>query len=538
VRAPVLDGERGAEAAEGAGAGAGDLYWIGDPERITEAAMPSRAPADPNKPSVLLAVGPLLQREVDLDELLAAIVHKIAAALGADRGTLYLIDPEAGELFSKAAHLPELKQIRLKLGQGIAGTVAATGQVLNLPLAADDRRFFREIDRRTGYRTRSVLAAPLRDHAGDVIGVIQVLNAARGAFDPGDEEYIKRLAAEAALAIENTSLYPQVRPRSRAGDGASLPVRYRYNRVIGESDVMQRVYDLTRKAAATSATVLLRGESGTGKELHARAIHYNSARRDGPFIKLDCSTIPATLMENELFGHERGAYTGAERRSAGKCELADGGTLFIDELGELPVGLQAKLLRFMQDREFERVGGTRTLTADARVVAATHRDLEAMVGRGEFRADLYYRVKVVQILLPPLRERGAADITRLAAHFADQFGRKHGKPKLAFAPAALARLVAHRWPGNIRELENCVESALVMCEGSEIGPDLLALPGAGGAPAGEAPADWVPRPLVEVEREHVLRTLEVAGGNRSRAADLLGIGRNTLLRKLKAYGGA
>ena len=385
------------------------------------------------KPNVLLAVGPLLQREVDLDELLDQLVHKIAEALGADRGTLYLVDPEAGELFSKAAHLPELKQIRLKIGQGIAGTVAATGQMLNLPAAEGDRRFFRDIDKRTGYRTRSVLAAPLRDRDGNVIGVVQVLNARRGSFGGADEELLKRLAAEAALAIENTSLYALVRPRQ---NGSALPVRYRYNRIVGESPAMQKVYELMRKAAATHATVLLRGETGTGKELIARAIHYNGPRRDGPFVKVDCTTIPPTLMENELFGHERGAYTGAEARARGKCEAAHGGTLFIDEIGELPLPLQAKLLRFLQDREFERVGGTRTLTADARVVAATHRDLEAMVGRGDFREDLYYRVKVVQLALPPLRARGAADVVRLAEHFLEVYGRKHGKPLLRFGAGA------------------------------------------------------------------------------------------------------
>jgi Nif-specific regulatory protein len=507
------------------------LELIGDPFSISERV----------KPSVLLAVGPLLSREVDLDDLLNQIVHKVAAQVSADRGTLYLVDPEAGELFSRAAHLPEIKEIRLKFGQGIAGTVASTGQAVNLPAADADRRFFKEIDRQTGYRTRSMLCAPLRDRAGNLIGVLQVLNAQRGQFNASDEEYFKRLCAEAALAVENTSLYTQVRPRGRRDAGApSLPVRYRYNRIVGESEAMQRVYQLTRKAAATSATVLLRGESGTGKELIARAVHYNSDRRDGPLVKLDCTTIPATLMENELFGHERGAYTGAETRSLGKCEAASGGTLFIDEIGELPIGLQAKLLRFIQDHEFERVGGTRTQTADVRVVAATHRDLEAMVGRGEFREDLYYRIKVVQIPLPPLRERGAEDVLRLAEHFLDVYRRKHGKPELAFSPAARARLQQHRWPGNIRELEHCIESAVVLCESETVTPDHLALPGVARTPApqSQGPSAFRPRPLEEVEREHVLRTLESVSGNRSQAADLLGIGRNTLLRKLKDWGEA
>jgi Nif-specific regulatory protein len=507
------------------------LKWNSDPKWVTMAETNGASTPDGRKPSVLLAIGPLLQREVDLDELLEQIVDKIVAALHADRGTIYLVDPDTGELFSKAAHLPELKQIRLQFGQGIAGTVAATGAAVNLASAAEDRRFFQEIDRQTGYRTRSILAAPLRDREGKVIGVVQVLNAARGAFSDSDEESLKRLCAEAALAIETTSLYPQVRPRDRRT--RNLPVRYRYNRIVGESQAMQAVYELTRKAAATDATVLLRGESGTGKELIARAIHYNSSRRDGPFVKLDCTTIPATLMENELFGHERGAYTGAESRAVGKCELAQGGTLFIDELGELPIGLQSKLLRFIQDREFERVGGTRTHSADVRVVAATHRDLEGMVGRGQFREDLYYRVKVVQMLLPPLHERGPEDIVRLADHFLDGYRRKHRKPELYFTPAALDRLVQHRWPGNIRELENCVESAVVLCEGAGIEPAHLALP---AAPQNGPPSSWRPRPLMAVEREHILRTLEGTAGNRTRAAALLGIGRNTLVRKLKEFG--
>jgi Nif-specific regulatory protein len=496
-----------------------DLEWI----------MP-RAPAgELSRPSVLLAVGPLLQREVDLDVLLERLVDQIVQSLQADRGTLYLVDPEANELFSRAAQLPELKQIRLAVGQGIAGSVASTGALINLPAATADRRWFKEIDRQTGYKTRSVLAAPLVDREGHVIGVVQVLNARRGAFSAADEEHLKRLAAEAALAIENTSLYPQVKPKKHG-----LPVRYRYNNIVGESPPMQRVYELVRKAAATTATVLLRGESGTGKEVIARAVHYNGARRDRPFVKVDCATLPPTLIENELFGHERGAYTGAEARAPGRCEQADGGTLFIDEIGELPLQVQPKLLRFLQDREFERVGGTRTLRADVRVVAATHRDLEAMVGRGQFREDLYYRVKVVQIALPRLYDRGDEDVLRLADHFLGVYGRKHKKAGLTFSTAARARLVRHRWPGNIRELENCVESAVVLCEASEIAPEHLALATAPSGPT--APSGFRPRPLDEVEREHVLATLAAVGGNRSRAAEALGIGRNTLQRKLKAWG--
>ncbi len=481
---------------------------------------------EPSSSSVILAVGDLLKREVDLDELLERIVRRVADALEADRGTLYLVDGRSGELVSRAAQLPELKQIRLKVGQGVAGSVAATGKLINLVRAEGDKRFFREIDRQTGYTTRSMMAAPLIDRTGAVIGVVQVLNARGGKFDSSHEESMRRLCAEAALAVESTSLYP------------GLPVGDRYNRIVGESPQMARVYALVRKAAATNATVLLRGESGTGKELIARAIHYNSARREGPFVKVDCTAIPPTLIENELFGHERGAYTGADRKSVGRFEAAEGGTLFLDELGELPLEVQAKLLRFLQDREFERVGGNRTQRAVVRVVAATHRDLEAMVGRGQFRDDLYYRVKVVQVGLPPLRERGAEDIARLALHFVDVYRRKHGKATLTLSQPALHRLSAYRWPGNIRELEHAVESAVVLCESEVLLSEHFSLADTTSvAPVEsvEGKGHFRPRALADVERDHILKTLDAVEGNRSRAAKLLGIGRNTLQRKLAGY---
>ncbi len=516
-------GERGARAEEAILVGVLESSTM--PERIESA----------QRGSVLLAVGDLLQHEVDLDVLLRAIVDRIVGAVDADRGTLYLVDAQRGELYSKAGHLPELREIRLRLGQGLAGTVASAGQLLNLPAVDGDRRFFKEVDAQTGYRTRSMLVAPVRARGGEIMGVLQVLNARKGRFSVADEERLRRLCAEAATAIESTSLYEELRGTERVSGAAPLPERYRYNRIIGESAAMRAVYDLVRKAAVTSASVLLRGESGTGKELIARAIHVNGPRGRAPFVKLDCTTIPATLMENELFGHEKGAYTGAESRAIGRCEAADGGTLFIDEIGELPLGLQAKLLRFLQDREFERVGGTRTQTADVRVVAATHRDLEEMVGRGEFRDDLYYRIKVVQIALPSLRERGAADVLRLAAHFLALYRKKHGKPELTLGPDAAARLCAHPWPGNIRELEHCIESAVVLGGGGTIDAAQLSLPTAIRA-AEPSAAEFAPRPLAEIEREHIIGTLRVTGGNRSEAARALGIGRNTLLRKLKAYG--
>lgn len=591
--------------------------------------------------AVLLAVGELIGREIALDHFVRILVDRITQSLSADRGTLYFIDPAKGELFSKAAHLPELHEIRLKLGQGVAGRVAQTGNVINLHAPDADGAFFSEIDRQTGYTSRSILAAPLRDRRGRIFGVLQVLNKTLGPFTLKDEQTIANLSAQAAIALESTSLYLELR---RAEKDPGNPVSYRYNKIIGESEAMRSVYRIIDKAAPTSATVLIRGESGTGKELIARAIQVNGSRRSGPFIKVDCAALPPSLIENELFGHEKGAYTGAGQRAIGRVEAAHGGTLFLDELGELPLSVQGRLLRVLQEKEIVRVGGHETLKVDVRFLAATNRDLEQLVEEGLFRADLYYRIRVVELTLPPLRERGPEDIRRLVEHFAVTCARRHGKEAPSLTPRALERLLSHPWPGNVRELEHCMESAVIMAEGGILDAADLALPtrvlwrfdatrrmewsngqgaqadqppplqlpahsppahpapsqqppvagGVGAArdelplslpsarrtlpprsvhrtgeqtggwrsaqtsmPSGErgfqastpyaegaAPASQVSsvqpvqpvQTLEELERRHILQVLEFAGYNQSQAAKLLGIGRNTLGRKLKEYG--
>ncbi len=487
-----------------------------------------RTPAEPSH--VALGLGALVGQEVHLDEVLKTLVARVEAAMQADRGTLYLLDPARGELFSRAANLPELKQIRLKVGQGIAGYVAAEKKPVCIPSADQEARFFPDVDKLTGYRTRTLLAAPLLDRSGECFGVVQVLNRlGGGAFGKDDELRMAAVAHEISEALQATSLYSEL---LRAKEQPHSPVAYCFNHIIGESPPMRAAYRLVLKAAPTDATVLISGESGTGKELVARAIHVNSPRRHKPFVKVDCSALPPSLIENELFGPEKGAYTGAESRALGKFEIADGGTVFIDELGELPLALQSKLLRMLQDREFERVGGTQTVRADVRVVAATHRDLKAMVKAGTFRADLYYRVKVVELRLPSLTERGPEDIERLARHFVAQAARRHRIEAPRLTPAAVERLVAHEWPGNVRELEHCLESATVLAEG-EITPDRLPLPAESGGSS--RPKDAV-MSLAAAERRHILHVLQETNANRSRAAELLGIGRNTLVRKLKLYG--
>ena len=490
------------------------------------------------EPSVLLALSSLLGAPVDVDGLLGRLVDLIGKAMDADRTTLFLVDRDRDELYSKAAHLPELDEIRLPIGRGIAGHVAKSGETVVVPSARSDRRFFEEVDTHTGYQTRSLLAVPVfgreRDGALEggrrVVGVIEVLNKRSDpTFDEGDRALLERLAEQVGDALAMTHL----------DDSRERPVRY--NRIVGASPAMVAVYDVMASAVATDATVLVLGESGTGKEMVARAIHANGTRAAGPFVKVDCTAIPETLIEAELFGHEKGAFTGADRMVKGKCELAAGGTLFLDEIGDMPLALQAKLLRFVQDRELERIGGRQVIKVDVRVVAATHRDLEEAVRRGTFRKDLFYRIKVVNIALPALRERGGDDIAQLARHFLRVYARRHGRPARSIDPAAMALLRSHSWPGNIRELEHCIESAVVLCRGPVVMPAHLSLPQAGAAeeewdePAAEGSApDGLT--LAEVEKRHILRTLERCEGNRTRAAAALGIGRNTLARKLKQYG--
>jgi len=297
---------------------------------------------------------------------------------------------------------------------------------------------------------------------------------------------------------------------------------------------MDPVYERIALAAQTDATVLLRGETGTGKTLLARAIHVNSRRAERAFVTVDCTTLPGPLVESELFGHERGAFTGADRRVPGKVELAAGGTLFLDEIGDLPPEIQAKLLRFLQERVFERVGGRETLSSDVRILAATHHDLERRVEEGTFRRDLYYRVRVVQIEVPTLAARGREEIERLARHFADLYARRYGRPPPQLEDEALEALARHRWPGNVRELEHWIESAIVLAPDGVIRTS--SFPERPPGPASIPPSDdglaRIPLGLsaAEARDAYIRATVAACDGNRSEAARRLGLSRNTVAR--------
>ncbi|MBI2461302.1 MAG: sigma-54-dependent Fis family transcriptional regulator [Candidatus Rokubacteria bacterium] len=315
-----------------------------------------------------------------------------------------------------------------------------------------------------------------------------------------------------------------------------LRERYRFENIVGLSPQMVEVYRLVARAAVTDATVLIQGETGTGKELIARAIHYGSSRADRPFVPVDCTALPEALFESELFGHERGAFTGAVTTKRGLFEAAHGGTIFLDEVGDLPLALQAKLLRVLQERQIRRVGGGETIPVDVRVLAATNRDLKRRVEAEEFREDLYYRLSVVTMQIPPLRER-RQDIPLLAHHFLERLAREPNAPPRGIAPAAVERLMVHDWPGNVRELENVIARAATLSSAPVLTPENLVIESVPLASRGPAlPAEGMT--LEAVKRWYVTKVLREVGGNKQRAAEILGVDRRTLYRLLARGGPA
>jgi two-component system response regulator HydG len=315
-----------------------------------------------------------------------------------------------------------------------------------------------------------------------------------------------------------------------------LADRFDFSKIIGRSRRMKELFENLSLIAPSDATILIYGESGTGKELVANAIHQNSPRAQKPFIKVSCAALPETLLESELFGHERGAFTGALSRKAGRFQLADGGTLFLDEVNVMSSTTQVKLLRVLQEREFEPLGSTKTIHVDIRLITATNKELEAEVKEGRFREDLFYRLNVVPIHLPPLRER-KEDIPLLADHFFRLYQEKNRKSIKGFLPKTIDTLMRYDWPGNIRELENVIERAILLCRSDYISPEDLPPP-LQGEQGGEKPLISIPpgMTLEEVERETIIQTLEETGGNRTQTAQILGISRKTLQNKLKEYG--
>ena len=493
--------------------------------------------------------------QLDLDALFALVVSQCAEVLDAEGASVLLLDERGEELRFPyvAADDPrvarELRRMRFRATQGIAGAVLTGGQALRIDDVAADPRFNPAVDRATGFTTRASLCAPLRGRGG-ALGVLQVVNPRHApAFEDDDLYFVDALAGVIGVALENARLYEELRAsegRLREQVGAlrrDLARLDGHGDLVGETPAMREVFRLMDHAAASPIPVLIEGETGTGKELVARGIHRASPRADGPFLAVNCAALAEALLESELFGHRKGAFTGAIQDRRGLFEASSGGSLFLDEVGELPLRMQAKLLRVLQESEITPVGDHRPRRVDVRVLAATNRDLASEVAAGRFRADLYYRLAVFPIRLPALRER-REDVPVLVDHLLRAAAAHHGRPVPVLTPPALEQLVRSEWPGNVRELRNELDRAIALSTpGAPIGPELLssrlarvpdrtpeAPPVALDTPDSlrEARAAFETRYVGEVLRRHQ--------GNVSRAARTLGVSRVALQKKMKVLG--
>jgi Nif-specific regulatory protein len=480
----------------------------------------------------LYRVSEILSRSLDCRQTVRQVLDVLDEEVGLSKGMVSVLDPEAGDLVVHAVQGTDVgsdEPVRYQPGEGIVGLLLEDKRSVALPVVGRDHRF---LDRLGIYdRNLPFIAAPI-NVGGNLKGVLAVqpeepddgLLSERSRFVEMVASLIGRSLRLAFDVAEEKKTLREERDNLRR----TVRHQYGFDNIVGHSMPMRRVFDQIRMVAKWNTTVLIRGETGTGKELIANAIHYNSPRARGPYVRVNCASLPENLLESELFGHEKGAFTGAIGVRKGRFEMADGGTLFLDEIGEISPAFQAKLLRVLQEGEFERVGGGRSLKVDVRIIAATHRDLEAAVDTGDFREDLYYRLNVMPILLPPLRER-PEDVPELARHLVIRLGSGQGRT-LTLTDAAVRRLSQYGWPGNVRELENCLERAAVMSPAGTIDADLIRLDRGRDAPApvvtptsaGAAPAVNLDDPDVD-ERTRVIAALEQAGWVQAKAARLLGM---------------
>ncbi|HOO76743.1 MAG TPA: sigma 54-interacting transcriptional regulator [bacterium] len=489
---------------------------------------------------LLFELSQVLDRTLDIRDAVEPLLKAVAQRMGLLRGTLTLLNRQNGEISIEAAYglsPSQRKRGRYRIGEGITGKVIAEGKPAVVPRISEEPMFLDRTGARGGEEF-TFICVPIKIGA-EVIGALSVDRPITP--DPSPQEDLRLLSIVSSMIAQAVRLRQEAQEeqmRLREENirlQAQLRDRFRPSNILGNSRRMEQVYDLIRQVSGSDATVLIRGESGTGKELVAQAIHYNSPRAARPFVKVSCGALPETIMESELFGHEKGAFTGAVRQRAGRFELANGGTIFLDEIGDISLSTQVKLLRVIQEREFERVGGTETVRSNVRVIAATNRDLEAMIGAGSFRQDLYYRLNVFPIHLPPLRER-RTDIPLLADHFAERYGKANAKKIIRISTPAIDMLMSYHWPGNVRELENCIERAVLLSDdgvihGHHLPPTLQTAEASGTAaagPLGEA--------LERIEREMISEALKSARGNMARAARALGLTERIMGLRVSKYG--
>ena len=478
--------------------------------------------------TLLYEISKALNEHLDLRKSLYSVLDILSSSMNMVRGTVTLLDALRNEINIEVAHglsQTAMERVKYKLGEGVTGKVIQTGKAVAIPKISEEPAF---LDRTASRKTRqdqerSFICVPVK-RGSHVIGALSV--------DKGFDKAYPLKQGQKLLAVVATMIAQHVinletirREKEQLRDEnkrlrGELENKYRITNIVGNSNKMREVYQMISQVCRSNATVLVRGESGTGKELVANSIHYNSHRAKGPFVKVNCAAIPVNLIESELFGHEKGAFTGAIKQKMGKFELANKGTLFLDEIGSIGLDVQANLLRVLQEKEFERVGGHRTIKVDVRIVTATNKNLEDAVEDESFRGDLYYRLNVFPIFIPPLRER-KTDILLLSDFFLEKYSKENNKDIKRFSTPAIDMFMAYHWPGNVRELENCIERAVLLCEEGVIHSYHLPPTLQTGIESGTLPAKGLEEAVANLEREMIIDSLKNTRGNATVAADLL-----------------
>ncbi len=489
----------------------------------------------------------------DMDEMLVTILAKIKTIFDIEGASIAMHDPVQKEFYfirmvenNQLVGHPNRSALRFPDHKGVAGWVMEHDQSVFINDVSDDRRYYDGFDMLHDFVTRSMICVPLRTRRS-FLGVLYALNKRSGRFSERDKKLLEILSGTIAVSLENARFYGDLKDhlhileRERQILVSQAQTDSRFKEIIGSSLPMRRMFDLVAKIMDTTTTVLIQGETGTGKELVAKIIHYNGPLKDKAFVAENCGALPEELLESELFGHAKGAFTGAVTEKKGLFEIADGGTIFLDEIGEMPLLMQVKLLRVLQEGQLRPVGSNRTRQVNVRLIASTNRDLADEVNRGTFREDLYYRINVFQITCPPLRER-KDDILELAAYFLEKSARKNKRPVPRLSPQAMDLLLRFGWPGNVRELENEMARAVAMAAGAEtISAEMLSgkirsLQG-GRSEIEEASFSGPLKEIVrQVESRIIGETLRRERGNRSRTAKALGLSRQGLLNKIAALG--
>ncbi|MBL8814031.1 MAG: sigma-54-dependent Fis family transcriptional regulator [Planctomycetaceae bacterium] len=478
-----------------------------------------------------LDIASRLSMAEDAAPLLELIAHEATRLLNCDRSSIFLWDRERGEVEARPALGVKGASLRIPAGEGIVGETLRTGKAICVDDAYEDSRFNQEVDRKSGYRTRNLICVPLRDAQGQLVGAFEGINSNDNRpFSEDDVECLTQLGTQAAVALRNLQERDLLhRSHSQLAERVTKGVM-----IIGESMAISALRDTIKRLASTDLPVLVLGESGTGKEVVAQSLHYEGNRANCPFVAVNCAALTESLLESELFGHERGAFTDARDMRQGKFELANGGTLFLDEIGDMSPGGQAKLLRVLEQKVITRVGGSQTIPINVRIIAATNANLAEAVRARKFREDLYYRLGVVTLDLPPLRER-PEDILPLAEFFLKRFATQARRPQLQLSSEARRRLQSHTWPGNVRELRNLMERIAFLCPGDRVEVDDLAFILSPDGDSGRLPALelGLENATREFQRDFIRRSVRQVNDNMTDAARLLGLHRSNLYRKMK-----